>query len=157
TGTAPSTTSTTPRKDSPGPRRDEGHGRTSVAVPFVLRPPERPFRTRRSITRGPRDRSTSPPWRPTGARPAAPSPRPTRHTAPRRTTERTTTTMTIPRALSLPAVMTALALTHPACGNVDDDDAPDVDEEALNLGILYPQTGSLARLGSAQLTAAEYA
>ena len=65
--------------------------------------------------------------------------------------------MTRPRALSLSAVMTALALTLTACGNVDDDDAPDVDEEALNLGILYPQTGSLARLGSAQLTAAEYA
>ena len=65
--------------------------------------------------------------------------------------------MTSPRALPLSAVLTALALTLTACGNGDGSDAPDVDEEALNLGILYPQTGSLAYLGPPQLSATEYA
>ncbi|WP_017607974.1 ABC transporter substrate-binding protein [Nocardiopsis xinjiangensis] len=63
--------------------------------------------------------------------------------------------MTRPRALPLSAVLTALALTLTACG--DGNDTPDADENALNLGILYPQTGSLAYLGPSQLSATEYA
>uniref|UniRef100_UPI00035EAF0D ABC transporter substrate-binding protein n=1 Tax=Nocardiopsis kunsanensis TaxID=141693 RepID=UPI00035EAF0D len=65
--------------------------------------------------------------------------------------------MTSPRALPLSAVLTALVLTLTACGNGDGSDASGADEEALNLGILYPQTGSLAHLGAPQLSATEYA
>ncbi|WP_017615893.1 ABC transporter substrate-binding protein [Nocardiopsis salina] len=65
--------------------------------------------------------------------------------------------MTTARALTLPAVLTALTLALTACGNGDGTDTPAADENALNLGILYPQTGNLAYLGPPQLSATEYA